>query len=1222
MFFTEKKTKMRRWHRDNTVPVVVGAVKKEPTAYEKLLQNVDNVTPFWQIADTQWKSLFSQFVHLITRMCLPGAETPLERFYLKQDHDQMYPADGDARHASSYWHMAKLMTASEIKDIIQTALNTHSDLVHQDLLPPERAESDDHVQNTLDMQYYTHWYQGIPRPLVYACCGQPIGKKGCWIALDPTQEEGVIVPYSLMPVATAHKLWDELSQDKILDVPAFLRGNTTLVQGTAFFDYAKFAALDVEVQKTWSEQAIPLFAEAIRLYVQAMDATFQQDPVGLFPVNASRVLKENSPLQLNDLWPKLKHIYALIYQFNAPQHEKHCKQMFPVLESDWNELFNRELFHVDVAKLHFNVETRGFVVISGKQIKFLRNWQRDTVIEFAKQLDDFKKFGKDIQSYSQLWNLNKDHIDNMFNANVQDSAYEDMFKRLPSESFIVSFVNSELRKKNVKIDIAANVEKAKELSEYYVKNLEARVDLAFELENAGTDVDYGSVASNLDQSLKKAQKTLNLMTEKLDRIEDFKKDQNQRLRVFKETQQDILQNYRRYLWLNQNKATTLSASVKKIVLDNVNSYNDAIEELRLQSRTLVQEIGRTFKLYGEIMEEQQRQKEIERKEKEAEEQRKIEEERKKKIAEEKQRKQFEAEKLRVEEERAQKLLEVRRKAEEEVAKKQKWLDVEKNAGDLVANMTAFLLADTFDKAQESLEVLFNVIDDKLLPPKLGERDDVQLLAWALNMITAQEKKIVVSISWENDVWDNRERRAAFQQAIVKFIRYLLVQEKYSEKDFLEIWTNVITAKLQRQELPGYKKTTVAAPAAALENVNVPEVSDYNITTSNFEWNSAGGGSCAFDALMTGLFKVPGTWFEQYILENANQAIPLVPGCNVNELHRAIVQDIAFLKADTPERPDCQTRPAYYRCVKKAAEWDDSRELTAMLLRFYNAEDNMQVIAGENYDANVEVGKEMVMFEVGPVVGNLMSERRPQYNPPVEISNNEFVLMTCFIFKGGNHWLSYVRDPLTEYWWKFDAIADVNDQIGPELPRGVAGLIVGEQPGAFLYVRKSSLLKNKREREAARAKEQKEASDERARIARQKEKEKEEAARAKEQKEKEAADERARVAREKEEEAAAARAAEEKEKSGLSDLIVALKSNVSDDEILKILSKPENWNDGECDLLAQGFQIAGMLSIEEYYRYLAHLFANGDNSDRLNTLLQTVTDQRVLTSLNEIAESVE
>jgi hypothetical protein len=693
-----------RWH-SSTAPAFSSSSssssKREPSAYEVLDEFVGDSRPFFQIVSAPlafpaltggeskvggiWLSLFPSLVQLITRMRWPGADTALERIHLKQEHDAVYGKQEGigAIDTSAYWYLAKLMTAGDVKDVIQLALNKNRSWVRKELLPesPASSEAGGPIQSTFDTQYYTTWYKGPPRPMVYSCCGQQIGPqtKGCWISLDPqNQTDETVIPYTLMPSSTAENMWSRLADDDgglVQNLKEFLQKEPTIIKGTAFLDYNKFAALDREIQTTWLGKVLPLLAEAIRFYMQAMDESLQQEPPAPFPMNASQVVKmgENA-VAIMDLWSALKHVIGLVYKFNEPQHKDGCKQGVPLLESEWNALFNSTILHVDIAKKYFTVEKRGFIKFidsSGKQWKVvpLRGWSSKYLDKLAEQLPEFKDSVKDIEEYATMWNKLNAAQEGMSRLDIRDDTFTNKFKELENEAEFVRDVNTTLRTVNdAKISVApAEKRAAVFLQKYYTDNLAARVSIAnlvVEAKKKKQIVVENNVLNELRKRLQQIYNQLELIVIPSDQGIDLlnaKKLIVQDLQKIQQAKESIVEAFAPYFWINQTNKR-LNEQESRIVAEQLKLFDNELQLLLTRAKQTTVKVDELNKLYQTRLTEIEKQKQLA-----AERQRQTEETERQRLVEVA--RLAEARRLQLEQEQQQQLLIAQQKRNEQLERK-------------------------------------------------------------------------------------------------------------------------------------------------------------------------------------------------------------------------------------------------------------------------------------------------------------------------------------------------------------------------------------------------------------------------------------------------------------------------------------------------------------------------------------------------------------------------
>lgn len=206
-----------------------------------------------------------------------------------------------------------------------------------------------------------HWgeeHDNAGRQLM-ACCGTPVQGKGavpgCWIRMDKTQEYGVIVPYEIM---TQENVWQNLSTSAFDEDALALAFKSDIVTGTAFLDRDYYAALDRDIRTKWNA-LVPRLVQLYHDYSQVLDAAIQSQQARLTDLTVVHAPKGSV------FWKDATALYRLICQFNKPQHVCQCY-------SDTREFINRHLIKVHLALLHFNEETRGFIMFDGVKINKLK----------------------------------------------------------------------------------------------------------------------------------------------------------------------------------------------------------------------------------------------------------------------------------------------------------------------------------------------------------------------------------------------------------------------------------------------------------------------------------------------------------------------------------------------------------------------------------------------------------------------------------------------------------------------------------------------------------------------------------------------------------------------------------------------------------------------------------------------------------------------------------
>lgn len=400
---------------------------------------------------------------------------------------------------------------------------------------------------------------------------------------------------------------------------------------------------------------------------------------------------------------------------------------------------------------------------------------------------------------------------------------------------------------------------------------------------------------------------------------------------------------------------------------------------------------------------------------------------------------------------------------------QMWQPEELAVPGLVEAMRKFLFANTRLEAETTLQSLYDNYMLKLL--QQNKKDERVLLLAFLFGIWEQDM-FVKYVSWQQPIFMDIIRRKQYEQAIVKFIRYLLTKDK---DVYEETWKHIELSKIKIKQPTGYDPTPWSGGLEPLNQVNDKQAGDANTITeaANFKWASEGGGSCAFDALFSGLFKMPNTWLQDRIFKATNVRAFNNQTCNPEILHAKIIDDILFLQGQLlgEQNRTCLTRSTFYKCLNAPYQTDDPQYLFSQLLSFYDLQESVSLYSIGNYRLSTLPKQnktslpqqiaavaeyQMLFFEVQEPLRPLQTRSSVTFDIPEQIAiagtNDAFVLMTCFITTGG-HWLSFVRDYSNGNWWKFDAIRDPPyEQRGPGVPNEVLGRNEFQKPAAYLYVR--------------------------------------------------------------------------------------------------------------------------------------------------------------------------
>lgn len=198
----------------------------------------------------------------------------------------------------------------------------------------------------------------------------------------------------------------------------------------------------------------------------------------------------------------------------------------------------------------------------------------------------------------------------------------------------------------------------------------------------------------------------------------------------------------------------------------------------------------------------------------------------------------------------------------------------------------------------------------------------------------------------------------------------------------------------------------------------------------YKWSQiySATGTCPWDSLFVALFKLSGSWLENFIF-NAKTVYPQRYACRGHEadmFHQTILKDINYLHDTTvANMQSIQVAQLWDKCVgldidpNNSNSGQDPRAVFSFLLRFYNVPNNAYggsllsavtslKIALQPDDAE----KEMLLF---PLVNPTESIVWPA---PLELENS-FTLTSVITYRPG-HYVAHVRrDPLSEIFYEFD-----------------------------------------------------------------------------------------------------------------------------------------------------------------------------------------------------------
>lgn len=344
-----------------------------------------------------------------------------------------------------------------------------------------------------------------------------------------------------------------------------------------------------------------------------------------------------------------------------------------------------------------------------------------------------------------------------------------------------------------------------------------------------------------------------------------------------------------------------------------------------------------------------------------------------------------------------------------------------------------------------------------LARRLGVNGDIQEWATEKN----DRGTLAIGLMWENqrDTW-----RQVHQ---ILFVHLLNGDAMPMEQ--LQVAMQVVFVPGLWVDVEGPPLVQVARPAGKSLPYVLPST---RVSNTNVQWTREDGGTCAYDTMFTGLFKVPGLWLEGIVDQESIDVAPSRKDCsvgNVQNIHRHIWERMAFLRsADnfTFPRPNvCISTKEWKSCViedfdPSNAGGEDPRVLLAALMRFYNLESKAGLfyVQQEILKSSVDyIGKELLVFS--SAVDNLIDGFN--FTIPLELStpsqpDNPWVLLSCFVNQPG-HWYSFVRDVRSGKWWQFDAYRriaeELTNEMTNEMPVSVYRASVSDKPLAWIYVKR-------------------------------------------------------------------------------------------------------------------------------------------------------------------------
>lgn len=227
-----------------------------------------------------------------------------------------------------------------------------------------------------------------------------------------------------------------------------------------------------------------------------------------------------------------------------------------------------------------------------------------------------------------------------------------------------------------------------------------------------------------------------------------------------------------------------------------------------------------------------------------------------------------------------------------------------------------------------------------------------------------------------------------------------------------------------------------------------------LSTSNTTFQN---NSCPFDSMLTALFKIPGTWLIEKLREAAAFRAYQGSAQQAERLHTAILSDVEKLQADSNERWVNATRPAWIGVLPLGVDdnvEDDPRGLLTSLFQFYNLENNLFSIfrlQDRFVDAPNAIPPEVQVLVIEYDIH--IAELGTRIQNVTDIVYKDFELVSCLSWQGFLHWVSYIKDPVDQQWYYFDALTNQNKVLKAGRVHLDQGEAKREQPCGWIYFRK-------------------------------------------------------------------------------------------------------------------------------------------------------------------------
>ncbi len=180
-----------------------------------------------------------------------------------------------------------------------------------------------------------------------ACCGELLDKtEGCWLALQPGQRYGDVIPYVLMK--TDH--WSQMATTPNATdyIENQMRIESDYQVGTAFQDQNRYIELHNNIQQGWKSLSNVL-KKGFKSYTDELDERVNDSPPKSLHYNPTETHLEPDEVQL------LVGTLKFVFEYNKMQ----CMEQMPTSLDSWKSYVDRHIFKVNSVHAVWTDQNRG-----------------------------------------------------------------------------------------------------------------------------------------------------------------------------------------------------------------------------------------------------------------------------------------------------------------------------------------------------------------------------------------------------------------------------------------------------------------------------------------------------------------------------------------------------------------------------------------------------------------------------------------------------------------------------------------------------------------------------------------------------------------------------------------------------------------------------------------------------------------------------------------------